>query len=171
MLLRVPLALVAFALLASIVSCEDKQEEQPDDLTGNETAYPLYAGVAFGYDGTLTIKERRDGYAQLVIHLEGTSGALQFPAHLHFGSYSEGAAMAALLEPVQAATGRSETLLTALMNEEPITYAQLLQFDGHIKVHQDDNLNKGVILSYGNMGINDSGPANGRISACFSPIF
>lgn len=145
-----------------LTSCKD-DEGNPADLTSKSVTYSLFTGSSdWGYEGDVTFAERRDGFTLITFSLTGPSGAALFPAHLHYGPYNVEADMAAMLSPIDAATGKSETLVKQLANGEEITYNELINFDGHIKVHLGDGDNKSVILAYGNIGSN---PATATASA------
>ncbi len=160
------LALVAFAVF--FVSCNDDETDHAA-LTGRSITYPLFTGAAeWGYEGEATFAERKDGFTLLTIQLTGPTGTSKFPAHLHEGPYSVDADMAAMLTPVDAATGKSETLLKQLANGTEITYGELIGFNGHIKVHLGDGDNKSVILAYGNIGSNPATASRASLANCAS---
>lgn len=90
---------------------------------------------------------------ELRINLEGTEGAIQHPAHLHYGDISTPEAeVARLLTPVSGETGESTTEFNMLVDESSFSYEVIEQFDGHIKVHLDGDANKSTILASGNIG-------------------
>tara|TARA_R110002012_G_scaffold188109_5_gene355165 strand:- start:13817 stop:14359 length:543 start_codon:yes stop_codon:yes gene_type:complete len=154
--------------LLAMVACKD-EEIDPAALTGKSVTYSLFTGAQdWGYQGDATLAERNDGNTLLTIELTGPSGTTQFPAHLHYGAYSLEADMAAMLTPVDAATGKSETLLTQLANGDEISYDELINFDGHIKVHLGDGDNKSVILAYGNIGSNPATANAANVANCAS---
>ncbi|WOK07126.1 hypothetical protein RT717_00640 [Imperialibacter roseus] len=154
--------------LLAMVACKD-EEIDPAALTGKSVTYSLFTGAQdWGYKGDATLAERNDGNTLLTIELTGPSGTTQFPAHLHYGAYSLEADMAAMLTPVDAATGKSETLLTQLANGDEISYDELINFDGHIKVHLGDGDNKSVILAYGNIGSNPATANAANVANCAS---
>ncbi|WP_416864177.1 MAG: hypothetical protein ACMVP2_15490 [Imperialibacter sp.] len=158
---------LAIGMLA-MVSCKD-EEADPTALTGKSVTYSLFTGSNdWGYQGEVTFSERNDGLAVIGIKLDGPTGTSKFPAHLHFGQYSVEADMAAMLNPVDAATGEGKTLLTQLANGDEISYAELINFDGHIKVHLGDGDNKSVILVYGNIGSNPATANAANVANCAS---
>lgn len=133
------------------LSCDDNEE--PLVYTNNQQEFELLQSSTFPINGTVTILERRDEQVEIRISITGTEGDTQHPAHLHFGDVSApDAEVALLLTPVLGSTGESITLTNRLNNEQPITYEDLLTFDGHIKVHQDNGPNKNIILASGNIG-------------------
>ena len=161
--------LTFFTIVFALLSCSKNQEVAPNQFTGNEVSYPLLS-TDLGFRGTTTFKEKKDGTAEIVVQLENTTGPKNFPVHLHYKSYDQEANLAALLEPVAASSGESITDLSMLADETPITYKQLIDFDGHISIHLDDNINKDVILSYGNIGINANKPLDARLARCYCKI-
>ncbi len=161
------LLLLGFGLII-LVSCKD-EETNPASLTGKSVTYSLFTGAPeWGYEGDVTLAERKDGFALISIELMGPEGTSKFPAHLHYGPYSLVADMAAMLTPIDAATGKSETLLKQLASGESITYSELINFDGHIKVHLGDGDNKNVILVYGNIGTNPATANSANVADCES---
>lgn len=153
-----------FALAGLLISCQES--DSVSEFTGNEVTYALQQASDFQVSGNVTIKELKDSSAQILIELEGTEGNLQLPAHLHLGDISiPGADVAALLNPVNASTGKSETHLTQLADESRIFYKDLINLEASIKVHLSDiGPEKDIILAGGNIGaIAGKGFSSGRI--------
>lgn len=136
-------------------ACQDS-EAVKDDFTGNETVYALEPGSEYNIDGTVTIKEKSDGKAFVVVALSGTDGSIQHPVHIHLGDISApGADVYALLNPVSGNTGISETLLNQSVDESTITYEQLTRLDACLKVHlAASGPDRDIILAGGNIGTN-----------------
>lgn len=145
-----------FGVIAWTIILGACQETETDlqDFTGNEATYPLQAGSDYAVYGHITFKERRDGSAQAIVQLTGTGGNMLHPVHLHLGDISEpGTEIAVLLNPVQAATGRSETIINRLSDETPITYSGILALYASIKVHlSESGPERDIILAGGNIG-------------------
>jgi len=161
------------ALAATLLgACQDRDTAQPSDLTGNETTYALMAGSDYPVSGTVTFKEKKDGSTQISIALTGTDGNLQMPVHLHLGNTAtDGADVAAFLTPVASKNGLSETLLTKLGDETPITYEQLIALNACIKVHLGEaGPDKNTIIAAGDIGKAAQSATSGRIgvSVCKS---
>lgn len=141
------------SLMMILSGCE-KEGTMETDFTGRSVVYQLISGSEYDISGTATFKERKDGSTTIVIALEGISGDQHHPVHLHYGAVDKEGDLAALLYPLYGSTGESITELKTLANESSITYSELLNFDGSIRVHMDDGPNKNVILSYNNIGKN-----------------
>jgi hypothetical protein len=144
---------IGFLLVAVVMSCQDI--EPPADFTGYETTYELVSASVHGVKGFVTFKERVDGHATIVIELSGTAGEAKHPVHLHFGNLSTPQAeVAAMLNPVVAMTGKSETTITALADETPVTYADFSSLRACIKVHLGDSgPERDIVLAGGNIGL------------------
>ncbi len=156
------------AVLLSVFSCDDDTTDSTA-LTGVSVMYPLFSGSEeWGYEGDVTFSERKDGFSVIDINLTGPEGTSKFPAHLHFGSYSAEADMAAMLTPVDASTGKSKTLMSELASGAEITYEELVHFNGHIKIHLGDGDYKNVILAYGNIGSNPPTVTQANLANCAS---
>ena len=146
-------ALCVFMVILS--GCE-KEETSETDFTGKSIVYQLVSGSEYDISGTATFKEKNDGSTLIVIKLNGTSGDSFHPVHLHYGTVEQEGEMAAMLYPLNGSTGESKTDLKMLADNSPITYAELLTFDGSIRVHLDDGANKDIILAYNNIGKNQA---------------
>jgi len=144
--------LMMFGLLL-LAACQDN-DQPASDFTGNEATYALLQGSQYDIDGTVTIKEKNDGSAFIVVALSGTEGDIQHPVHLHLGNIAEpGADVYASLTPVLGKTGISETHLTKLADESAITYKQLIELVACVKVHlAASGPDKDIVLAGGNIG-------------------
>ncbi|MEQ9426263.1 MAG: hypothetical protein RJQ09_17695 [Cyclobacteriaceae bacterium] len=140
-----------------------------NEITGNQVQYALFSGSDFGYEGLVIIEELTNGSPRITIELSGPNGEASFPAHLHFGSFSNpNADLAALLTPINAKNGIGITDLEFLSDENKISYTDFINFDGHIKVHLDDGANQDVVLAYGNVGSNKA-MLDGEVADCKGP--
>jgi hypothetical protein len=142
------------SILFAVVLLACQEPEAVSEFTGNEISYELIAGSEYDVSGTISFKERTDGFSNVVIALKGTDGTAKHPVHLHLGTIAtEQAAVAALLSPVAAGTGKSETLLTKLADDTPIMYKDIASLEACIKVHlSDEGAGRNVILAGGNIG-------------------
>jgi len=142
----------ALMIIGFLSSCHES--ETVSEFTGNEAVYDLQQGSDFKVSGTATFKEKKDGGTLIIIELRGTEGDIQLPVHLHMGDISTpGAEVAALLNPVVASTGKSETNFAQLANESRISYSELIKLEASIKVHLSDvGPERDIILAGGNIG-------------------
>lgn len=163
--------IVGFVLF--LAGCQTNDSALESAFTGNQATYDLQSGSIHGVKGTIVFKERKDGAMTSIVQLQGTSGTGKHPVHLHVGDLSTpDADIALLLNPVEAATGRSETIITMLADETTLTYSQLAGFAASVKIHLGDvGTDRAVILAAGNIGCSfTKANPNGRtgIAVCKS---
>jgi hypothetical protein len=161
---------VFLVVLLVFSACQEKQEDtQPiSDLTGNEVTYNLFPGTDFNHTGTITFSEMNDGSTRISIKLSGPMVNDAYPVHLHYGPFVDDAKIAAVLSPVLSNEGTSSTELSWLADLTEISYEDLLSFDGHIKIHFDDQDNKDITLAYAGIGKNPNTVIEGSITTCKS---
>ena len=150
--------LFALILLSAFVfACSSDAEDA--EFTGNEVEMEMIPGAVNGNqtNGTLLIKERKGGAAQVEITLNGVINNANHPVHLHFGSLADDGNIATLLNPIEEkdGVGKSSTILNELENGSTISYSDLLTFDGSIKIHfEASGPMKDEILGSTNIGLN-----------------
>ena len=132
------------------------------EFTGNEVTTELIPGTVEGNTttGTLVIRERTDGKAQLEITLNNVISGAQHPVHLHFGSLDDDGEVATFLTTLTETNGvgRSVTVLSALDNDTSLDYSDLLTFNGSIKIHfEPSGPLENAVLGSTNVGLNVEG--------------
>ena len=155
------------AVLVVLAACQ--RSEIVSVYTGNQAVYALTPASAYPIGGTVIFKERKDGSTSVIVQLTGTSGEAKFPVHLHQGDItSNGTGTLALLSPVSAKTGLSETVISNLADETKVTYADLLKLSAYLNVHLSDfGTESNVILAAGNIGSNGTKmSSSSRIGLC-----
>lgn len=156
-------------VIALIVLASCQKSETVSDFTGNQSTYGLVQASQYAVSGTVVFKERKDGGTTVQVQLKGTDGNTQLPLHLHMGDVSSnGAVVAALLSPVNAKTGISETVITQLADETKVSYKDLMKLAAYLNVHASDSgPESNVILAAGNIGANGTKmSANLQIGVC-----
>ncbi len=156
-------------VVAVLVGCG--KSEVVSVYTGNQSTYGLVQASQYPVSGTVTFKERKDGGTTILLQLKGTDGTDQLPVHLHLGDVSaNGTTVAALLNPLNAKTGASETIMTQLADNTKVTYRSLLNLAAYVNVHASSSgPESSVILVAGNIGVNGTKvSANSRIGVCSS---
>ena len=145
-----PLLLVAFIAIA-LTSC-GKDDNNAIVPMGETKVYQLESQSDPTISAIATFTENKDGSATVVVELNGTSQNI-YPTHIHFNSAAEGGDVAITLESIDCECEFSTTVVKALDNGSPITYADLLNFDGHIDVHISAT-NLETLIAKGNIGSN-----------------
>lgn len=128
-------------------------------LTGESITYDLnqtgdIGGVGgSGVSGVVRFEERMNENTLVTIEVTGTSEEGNHPAHIHANSEEEGGGVVVPLNNVNGETGMSVTNIRAdETSVENLTYSALLNYDGHVNVHQSGS--DGSVIASGNIGSN-----------------
>ena len=125
-----------------------------NELTGKEKSYDLDERAVDGISGTVTFKERKNGFVLAEIDLDGTPDNGSHPAHIHANSAAEGGDILVTFTPVDGSTGKSVTSIRTLDDGTAMNYQLLKLYDGYVNVHMSAN-DLGTIVAQGNIGINN----------------
>src|SRR5258706_12881141 len=110
--------------IAVLMGCQ--KNEVVSEFTGTQASYGLVPASQYAVSGTVTFKERKDGATTVWVQLTGTDGTTQLPVHLHMGDVAtNGAAVAAILNPANAKTGKRETIISQLADQTKVSYRDL----------------------------------------------
>ncbi|OEK00652.1 hypothetical protein BFP97_03635 [Roseivirga sp. 4D4] len=158
---KLSLSLSLVLTLMITFSCGN-DDDSSSEFTGNEVRMEMIPGTVQGNTttGTILIRERSNGQAQLEISLNNVLNNADHPVHLHLGSLDDDGDVVLLLERLteENGIGRSVTLLDALDDNTTLNYTNFLNFDGSIKIHfEDSGPLENEILGAVNIGINTSG--------------
>lgn len=126
-----------------------------NELTGTKKQYVLAQVGTSGVSGTATLEQRKNLNSLLTIVLTGTIAGGSHPSHIHLGSVATvgGGPVVISLNNIDGATGKSYTNIRKLDAGTPITYSDLLVYDGYLNVHESD-VNLTNILCQGDIGSN-----------------
>jgi hypothetical protein len=145
------ISVAALGLNSCSKSSYDTGTAQPV-LKLTSVTYPLSSVTDPAISGTATL-QKINNQAKLTIELSGTMADHMYPAHIHFNSVAIGGGIAISLSDINGSSGKSVTIINSLDNGTPITYEQLLNFNGYINVHLSAT-QLGVIVAQGNIGSN-----------------
>lgn len=146
------LVVIAFIGLGYLSSC-DNDDNVEIGFTGEEDEYALFDVDDNSVVGTVRFREREDGATSVVLLMNDVPAGNSHPAHIHANSAVEGGGINISLNPVSGDDDISTTLITQTDNGDPISYQELLLFDGHINVHQSAD-NMGTLIAQGDIGPN-----------------
>ncbi|HEX8038071.1 MAG TPA: CHRD domain-containing protein [Chryseosolibacter sp.] len=146
------------ALIALFQFAAGCKEDDENPSSARARTYTLGELSGSGVSGSVTFTKVDAATTRVAIALTGTSEGNTHPAHIHSGNASTGGPIVLDLNPVDGATGKSETMVTALNNGTAIVYEDLIAFDGHVNVHKSAT-ELGVMIAQGNIGSNVSTPA------------
>ena len=136
------------SLFLCLISCE---EELPN-VSGKNRLYEITSISDDRIDGQMIIRERNDGSTQLELSLNGVRSDHVHPAYIHFNTALEGGGIAMTLIPVDGNSSTSVTEITKLDSGVPISYDELVAFDGHINIQLDDD--HGTVVAQADIGEN-----------------
>ncbi|WP_075351423.1 CHRD domain-containing protein [Algoriphagus marinus] len=145
-----------FLLLFSLIfiSCDDEMDPIPLPMpTGSSTTFNLAAVSNPGISGTAEFIENDDNSTTINLMLSGTPAVGMHPAHIHFNTAAEGGDIALTLGTVMGGTGMSSVTVNALDDGSPISYSQLINFDGYINVHLSSS-DLATLVAQGDIGEN-----------------
>ena len=125
-----------------------------NELTGESKVYQLLTKDVPGISGTATLEERMNGTTLVTLALDGTTAGAVHPSHIHQNDAATGGGILLTFNPVDGTTGISKTQVANLDDATPITYTELLTFNGYINVHLSA-AELGVLIAQGNIGSNE----------------
>lgn len=136
-------------VLVYLTGCDDDPDPQ---LTGESKTYNLGPVSNQAVSGTVTFAERDDEMVVITIQLNGAPAGTH-PAHIHANTAAETGDIVLDLNDVDA-SGRSETIVDVLNDGTPVTYEDLLGFDGYLNVHESSS-NLATLIAQGDIGQNE----------------
>ncbi len=130
-----------------------------DNITRIETSlvYKVYALNAISdpsVTGYSRFVKNEDQSVTIELNLSGLLSDQMHPAHIHYNTAAETGGIAITLGTINSNTGRSEVTITELDDGTPITYEELLDFDGYINVHLS-NSNLDILVAQADIGQNE----------------
>ncbi len=137
--------------LATLVAQGDIGENA---LTGEKKEYTLNAVSDPNISGSIKFEERNNGETLTTITLDGTEDGNEHPAHIHNNAAAQGGGIAIDFNTVNGATGISKTNIAELNNGTPITYDEVLAFNGYVNVHLSPTV-LGTLVAQGDIGVNE----------------
>ncbi|MEX0275739.1 MAG: hypothetical protein AB3N16_15310 [Flavobacteriaceae bacterium] len=125
----------------------------PNKLTGKSKEYGVTPVGNSPIVGKAIISERVNGTSLIVITLAGTTAQSNPKAYIYEKAIDSLGNIAIDLSDVQGDKGYSATQVEALNNGQGLTYDDLIDFDGHIKIV--DSADETLVLAQGNIGVNN----------------
>lgn len=142
------LFLISISLIISGCSKDDSSSKSSTSVK----LYTLSSVSNSNISGKVTFKKNEDGSTTVLLEINGSSTDIH-PAFIYFNDAATGGEIAITLEPIDCDCESSSTIVTTLDDGTPITYEQLLKFDGHIKIHQNED-HMEIVITEGNIGSN-----------------
>ncbi|MDC6403748.1 MULTISPECIES: CHRD domain-containing protein [Maribacter] len=152
--IRFILPIVMGAMLFTSCSDDDGDFIPPIVDGGDSETYQLSSVSNPDISGTAKIIDNEDNSITVELELQNTPCGGMHPAHIHFNTAAEGGDIAITLGTVDGSTGMSSVTFSTLDDGTPITYEELLDFDGYINVHASaDDL--ATLVAQGDIGQNE----------------
>jgi len=137
-----------------VTGCE---EDDDDPMAGPQVkSYTLAPLATSGVSGTVTFSKETETTTKVTVQLSGTQAGNSHPAHIHANNATDGGPIVLDFNPVDGATGKSETVVSAFNDGKSVTYEQLINYNGHVNVHKSAT-ELAVMLAQGNIGSNATG--------------
>ena len=143
-----------FAVSLIYLSSCKKNDDPGPQLTGDSKQYVLSPKSNPAISGTVTFAKRNDNSTLITVQLNGTQPGGSHPAHIHANSAAEGGGILLDFNAVDGATGKSETVVKALNDGTPVTYEDLIAFDGYVNVHVSSS-DLATLIAQGDIGKNE----------------
>ena len=126
-------------------------------MTGTKKNYPLASVSDPTISGKIIFEKRVNGEALATIDLDGTQAGVNYPAHIHMGSVANApGAIIFTLKAVNGNDGMSKTNVANLdENVDFFGYANVLNVDGYVNVHNPVPDDLSVLVAQGNVGANE----------------
>lgn len=138
-----------------VTGCEDDDENDPK-AGAQVKRYTLAELDGSGVSGTVTFSKQNESTTKVTVELTGTEAGNSHPAHIHANNATAGGPIVLDFNPVDGATGKSETIVTQFNDGKPVTYEELISYNGHVNVHKSPT-ELAVMLAQGNVGSNAAG--------------
>src|SRR4051812_25534544 len=103
---------VASMLVAGVFLAACNNDDNGPSSAMNEKAYSLAELDSSGVSGTVTFRKQNDSTTKVTVRLTGTQAGNSHPAHIHANAASAGGPIVLDFNPVDGATGMSETMVT-----------------------------------------------------------
>ncbi|WP_430468565.1 hypothetical protein [Winogradskyella ouciana] len=145
---------IIFFITLGFTSCSLDDDGNVIGPTGNSKTYALVSVDDPNIFGTARFIENSNNSTTVELELVGTPSGGMHPAHIHFNTAAEGGDIAVTLGTVDGSTGFSTVIVSELDDGNPITYDQLINFDGYINVHLSAS-DLGTLVAQGDIGENE----------------
>ena len=138
-------------MIALVISGCSKDETDGTPNTSVKV-FPLNSVTNSNIFGKISFTKNADGSTTVFLEINGSSVDVH-PAFIYLGSTENPGEATITLEVIDCDCESSTTIVTALDDGTPITFEELIQYNGHVSIHQNaDHME--IILAQGNIGAN-----------------
>ena len=125
-----------------------------NELTGDKQEYSLGSVSDPGISGVATFEKRVNGQTLVTVSLDGTDAGATHPSHIHANTAAQGGGIMIDLNDINGTTGESRTNVTQLNSGTPITYDEMVAYNGYLNVHLSST-NLATLVAQGDIGQNE----------------
>ncbi|MDH5604396.1 MAG: hypothetical protein OEY51_10660, partial [Cyclobacteriaceae bacterium] len=104
-------------------------------FTGRSVKYTIPSVSSHGIFGTIEWKERNSGMLNVTVLMSNTVPGIFHPIHVHGNTIAEGGAITISLNDINGNTGKSFTEIDKDNMGNPVTFDDLLNYDGYVNAH------------------------------------
>jgi len=152
--LKTKTILMLFISSLFLVNCNDDDDNEMINTIVETKTYQLFEVADSGISGSATFAKQSNDAILITLSLLGTTQTGLHPSHIHMNTAAEGGDIAISLNEVNGSTGLSETVITQTDDGTPISYEDLLDFDGYINVHLSAQ-DLATVVAQGDIGQNE----------------
>ncbi len=146
------LSLVVFLICSvSIMSC-DEQELGDMESAGQSKTYALIPVSDSDLSGTVKFTKQPNGTTVVAVDLNGASPIGSYRAFICENDVATDGKVVISLTSVAGGSGSSITTVTQFNDGTAISFNQLLNFDGHLKIVSNESTPK--CMAQSNIGVN-----------------
>lgn len=134
-------------------ACSDSSTGNlPDDLTGESVDYELNSSDDSTVDGNVSFDERVEGDIQVTIKLSGLDEDEEYLVGVYSNTVLDDGELLIDLKTVDGSSGERELIISVDEDGESLSYDDLLEINGHIRVYHSDDSD--TILANADIGGN-----------------
>jgi len=139
-----------FLVFALFIACETDDDPIPEQF---ETTFEINEIDDSGVFGEITFAKADNNNTLITVRLDGTQAGNNHPVRIHSTSPEQDGPIVRHLNPVNGATGLSETMVSVLADGTATTYEDWVSFDGYVLIHESmENID--VQIAVGLLGEN-----------------
>ncbi len=107
-----------------------------NELTGERKEYEMTPVENPAVQGKAIFEKRKKGTTLVTIMLEGQEPGLTHASHFHSNTVADTGPIVINLKSINSSNSITKTSVDTLNNGNPVTYEELLNFNGYINVHK-----------------------------------
>ena len=147
-------SLILVLPLVVLMGCSSDDHITPIPSSQTSKTFALGSIDDNNVNGTAKFIKNEDESVTVELDFTAIPTGGMHPAHIHYNTAAEGGGIAITLGTVSGTTGFSTMTFTSLDDGTPVTYEELLSFDGYINVHESDS-QLDIIVAQGDIGQNE----------------